>query len=80
MFTNFFIIFVGVRPFCENSWERVLDKSDRSDESEKSDEKQVVFVNKILNFNRSWLAQNRAQVVAIEKNAAEKRPYNKAVS
>lgn len=80
MFTNFFIIFVGVRPFCENSWERVLDSSDLSDESEKSDEKQVVFVNKILNFNRSWLAQNRAQVVAIEKNAAEKRPYNKAVS
>lgn len=39
MFTNFFIIFVGVRPFCENSWERVLDKSDRSDESEKDDEK-----------------------------------------
>ena len=80
MFTNFFIIFVGVRSFCENSWERVSDKSDRSDESEKSDEKQVVFVNRILNFNRSWLAQNRAQVVAIEKSAAEKRPYNKAVS
>ena len=80
MFTNFFIIFVGVRSFCENSWERVLDKSDRSDESEKGDEKQVVFVNIILNFNRSWLARNRAQVVAIEKNAAEKRPYNKAAS
>ena len=57
-----------------------MDKSDRSDESEKSDEKQVVFVNRILNFSRSWLARNQAQVVAIEKNAAEKRPYNKAVS
>ena len=80
MFTNFFIIFVGVRPFCENSWERVLDKSDRSDESEEDDEKQHIFVNRILNFSCSWLARNRAQVVAIEKNAAEKRPYNKAVS
>ena len=80
MFTNFSIIFVGVRPFCENSWERVLDKSDRSDESEKDDEKQHIFVNRILNFSCSWLARNRAQVVAIEKNAAEKRPYNKAVS
>ena len=80
MFTNFSIIFVGVRPFREHSWERVLDKSDRSDESEKTDEKQVVFVNRILNFSCSWLARNRAQVVAIEKSAAEKRPYNKAVS
>ena len=80
MFTNFSIIFVNIRPFCENSWERVLDKSDRSDESEKSDEKQVVFVNRILNFSRSWLARNRASEVAIEKNTAEKRPYNKAVS
>ena len=80
MFTNFFIIFVGVRPFCENSWERVLDKSDRSDESEEDDEKQHIFVNRILNFSCSWLARNRAQVVAIEKNAVEKRPYNKAVS
>ena len=80
MFTNFFIIFVGVRPFCENSWERVSDRSDRSDESEKGNEKKHIFVNRILNFNRSWLARNRAQVVAIEKNTAEKRPYNKAVS
>ena len=80
MFTNFFIIFVGVRPFCENSWERVSDRSDRSDESEKDDEKQHIFVNRILNFSRLWLARNRAQVVAIEKNAAEKRPYNKAAS
>lgn len=80
MFTNFSIIFVGVRPFCENSWERVLDKSDRSEESEKGDGKQVVFVNRILNFSCSWLARNQAQVVAIEKNAAEKRPYNKAAS
>ena len=80
MFTNFFIIFVGVRSFCENSWERVLDKSDRSDESEKGDEKQVVFVNIILNFNRSWLAQNRVREAVVEKNAAEKRPYNKAAS
>lgn len=80
MFTNFFIIFVGVRPFRENSWERVLDKSDRSDESEKDDEKQHIFVNRILNFSRLWLARNRAREVAIEKNAAEKRPYNKAVS
>jgi len=80
MFTNFFIIFVGVRPFCENSWEKVSDRSDRSDESEEGDGKQVVFVNRILNFNRSWLARNQAQVVAIEKNAVEKRPYNKAVS
>ena len=80
MFTNFSIIFVGVRPFCENSWERVLDKSDRSDESEEGDGKQIVFVNRILNFSRSWLARNRAREVAIEKNAAEKRPYNKAVS
>lgn len=71
---------MGVRPFCENSWERVLDKSDRSDESEKSDEKQHIFVNRILSFSFLWLAQNRAQVVAIEKNAAEKRPYNKDVS
>lgn len=53
MFTNFFIIFVGVRSFCENSWERVLDKSDRSDESEKDDEKQHIFVNRILNFSCS---------------------------
>ena len=73
MFTNFSIIFVGVRPFCENSWERVSDKSDRSDESEKGDGKQVIFVNRILNFSCSWLA-------VVEKNAAEKRPYNKAVS
>ena len=80
MFTNFFIIFVGVRPFCGHSWERVLDKSDRSDESEKGDGKEVIFVNRILNFSCSWLARNQAQVVAIEKNAAEKRPYNKAVS
>ncbi|MBB3702257.1 hypothetical protein [Alloprevotella rava] len=80
MFTNFFIIFVGVRPFREYSWERVSDRSDRSDESEKDDEKQHIFVNRILNFSCSWLARNRAQVVAIEKNAAEKRPYNKAVS
>ena len=80
MFTNFFIIFVGVRPFREYSWERVLDKSDRSDESEEGDGKEVVFVNRILNFSCSWLARNQAQVVAIEKNAAEKRPYNKAVS
>lgn len=56
MFTNFFIIFVGVRSFCEHSWERVLDKSDRSDESEKDDEKQHIFVNRILNFSCSWLA------------------------
>ena len=80
MFTNFFIIFVGVRPFCENSWERVSDRSDRSDESEKGDEKQVVFVNRILSFSFLWLAQNRAREVVVEKNAAEKRPYNKAVS
>ena len=80
MFTNFSIIFVGVRPFCEHSWERVSDKSDRSEESEKGDGKQVVFVNRILNFSCLWLARNQAQVVAIEKNAAEKRPYNKAVS
>lgn len=39
MFTNFFIIFVGVRPFREYSWERVSDRSDRSDESEEDDEK-----------------------------------------
>lgn len=71
---------MGVRPFCENSWERVSDRSDRSDESEKDDEKQHIFVNRILNFSRLWLARNRAQVVAIEKNAAEKRPYNKAAS
>lgn len=80
MFTNFSIIFVGVRPFCENSWERVLDKSDRSDESEKDDEKQHIFVNRILNFSCSWLARNQAREVVVEKNAAEKRPYNKAVS
>lgn len=80
MFTNSSIIFVGVRPFCENSWERVLDRSDRSDESEKGDEKQHIFVNRILNFNRSWLAQNRAREAVVEKNAAEKRPYNKAIS
>lgn len=80
MFTNFSIIFVCVRPFREHSWERVLDKSDRSDESEEGDGKQVVFVNRILNFSRLWLARNQAQVVAIEKNAAEKRPYNKAIS
>lgn len=80
MFTNFSIIFVGVRPFCEHSWERVLDKSDRSDESEEGDGKQVVFVNRILNFIRLWLARNQAREVVIEKNAAEKRPYNKAVS
>ena len=80
MFTNFFIIFVGVRPFCENSWERVSDRSDRSDESEKGDEKQVVFVNRILSFSFLWLAQNRAREAVVEKNAAEKRPYNKAVS
>ena len=80
MFTNFFITFVDIRPFCEHSWERVLDKSDRSDLSEKDDEKQHIFVNRIPDFNRLWLARNRAQVVAIEKNAAEKRPYNKAVS
>ena len=80
MFTNFFIIFVGVRPFCENSWERVLDKSDRSDESEKDDEKQHIFVNRILNFIRSWLARNQAREAVVEKNAAEKRPYNKAAS
>ena len=80
MFTNFFITFVGVRPFREYSWERVLDKSDRSDESEKGDGKQVVFVNRILNFSCSWLARNRMREVVVEKNAAEKRPYNKAVS
>ena len=80
MFTNFSIIFVGVRPFCENSWERVLDKSDRSEESEKGDEKQVVFVNRILSFSFLWLAQNRVREAVVEKNAAEKRPYNKAVS
>lgn len=57
-----------------------MDKSDRSDESEEGDGKQVVFVNRILNFSCLWLARNQAQVVAIEKNAAEKRPYNKAVS
>ena len=57
-----------------------MDKSDRSDESEKDDKKQHIFVNRILNFSCSWLARNRAQVVAIEKNAAEKRLYNKAVS
>ena len=80
MFTNFFTIFVGVRPFCENSWERVLDRSDRSDESEKSDEKQHIFVNRILSFSFLWLAQNRVREAVVEKNAAEKRPYNKAVS
>ena len=80
MFTNFFITFVGVRPFREYSWERVSDRSDRSDESEKGDGKQVVFVNRILNFSCSWLARNRAREVVVEKNAAEKRPYNKAVS
>lgn len=80
MFTNFFIIFVGVRSFCENSWERVSDRSDRSDESEKDDEKQHIFVNRILNFSCSWLAQNRVREAVVEKNAAEKRPYNKDVS
>ena len=80
MFTNFSIIFVDIRPFREHSWERVSDKSDRSDESEEGDGKQHIFVNRILNFSCSWLARNQAQVVAIEKNAAEKRPYNKAVS
>ena len=80
MFTNFFITFVDIRPFREHSWERVLDRSNRLDESEKDDEKQHVFVNRILNFSCSWLARNRAQVVAIEKNAVEKRPYNKAAS
>ena len=57
-----------------------MDKSDRSDESEKGNEKQHIFVNRILNFNCSWLARNRAREVVVEKNAAEKRPYNKAVS
>ena len=71
---------MGVRPFCENSWERVSDRSDRSDESEKGDEKQVVFVNRILSFSFLWLAQNRVREAVVEKNAAEKRPYNKAAS
>ena len=80
MFTNSSIIFVGVRPFREYAWERVSDRSDRSDESEKGDEKQVVFVNRILSFSFLWLAQNRMREAVVEKNAAEKRPYNKAVS
>ena len=58
MFTNFFITFVDIRPFRGHSWERVLDKSDRSDESEEGDGKQVVFVNRILNFSRLWMARN----------------------